>query len=297
MRPLTLPLAFAALTAAGGTSLHREDPRPFVILVHGRGLLGQDSAGLRREWKRDLDASLASVGLPSLSDDDVRMAWYADVLDAESDSGCAMASGGGTEALGLGAFTRGILASLTSGLPEQETRDARGLIGDLLYLVDPWKRCAAERRVGHTIEAATGENRPVIVVAYSLGSLVTYGYLSRPPNKKSGPLRFVTVGSPLGIREIRHLILEDQADRLALPAGVRSWVNIYDPDDPFSAPVGSGGEKADLRDQPTQARGNGDAHAVGRYLRDRSTGLALAQALCAAAKDRIGEPCVRLPAD
>lgn len=128
MRPLTLPLAFAALTAAGGTSLHREDPRPFVILVHGRGLLGQDSAGLRREWKRDLDASLASVGLPSLSDDDVRMAWYADVLDAESDSGCAMASGGGTEALGLGAFTRGILASLTSGLPEQETRDARGLI-------------------------------------------------------------------------------------------------------------------------------------------------------------------------
>ena len=265
--------------------------RPIIILVHGRGQLGHDTAALRREWKSDLDASLSTVGLEKLADADVRLAWYADILDPESDSGCANARD--TQSLGFGTFARDMLASMTSTIPEQDSRDARSIVGDLLFVVDPWTRCAAERRVGRVIEAAVAEHRPVVVVAYSLGSLVTYSYLkSLPPTvRHAADLRLITIGSPLGIREFRDIVFDNSSD-IILPGTVSSWVNVYDPDDLFAAPLA---DRSTSRVQDRVAtRSNSDAHSIGRYLRDRVTGVAVAQALCAAAKDQFGEACSRL---
>jgi hypothetical protein len=260
-------------------------PRPIVILVHGRGHLGQDTAALRREWKRDLDSSLTLVGMPRLADADVRLAWYADVLDPDSEGSCAVRAAS-DDSLGFGDVARGFLGFLANAVPADDSREIRGLMGDLLYALDPSKQCAAERRVGDAIEAAAREDRPVIVVAYSLGSLVTYGYLkSRAPDaKRTNGLRLVTLGSPLGVRAIREMIFGETGDTLRIPPTVSGWENVYDPNDFFSAPLEGVLYPHSIHDRPTHASEREDPHSLGRYLRDRATGAAVMRAICESAK-------------
>jgi pimeloyl-ACP methyl ester carboxylesterase len=300
MRFLLVPLFVGAVSMAASAHCigQRDEPRPLVILVHGRGQLGFDSAATRREWKRDLDSALALVGFPRLRDEDVKLAWYADVLDPESEAACTLARTDSTDVdeIGLASFARGFLATLTSAMSKSdETLGARGLLGDILFFIDRDTRCAAEQRVGALLAATATERRPVIVVAYSLGSLVTYGYLSaaREP-RLPADLRLITLGSPLGVREIRELLLESRSDTLPAPAGVKSWDNIYDPDDFFSAPLQGKVAFKGLRDRPTELTSDEGAHQISRYLRDRSIGVSIGRALCATQKHQLGGRCSSL---
>jgi len=298
MRLFVLPFC-ATLAIGGAVSGGAVDaaPRPLVVLVHGRGQLGQDTAALRREWKRDLDSSLALVGMPRLRDEDVRLAWYADVLDPESDSVCATATSRDPDSLSFGDLARGFLSFLANSVPKDESLEMRGLISDLLYVVDAQKRCAAERRIGSVIEAAVNEDRPVIVVAYSLGSLVTYGYLnSRPPNARAPrDLRLITLGSPLGVATVRQMVYGDNVNTLPMPRGVSEWENIYDPNDFISGPVegivvgtSAGRDAKAVRDHALQAAPLEEAHMIAHYLHDRATGTAVMNALCASATREYG---------
>src|SRR5215211_3007215 len=66
--------------------------RPIILLVHGRGMFGRDTAELRAQWQHALEAGARS-GTPSatgplLTDGDVRLVWYADVLDPMSSASC-----------------------------------------------------------------------------------------------------------------------------------------------------------------------------------------------------------------
>lgn len=278
---MRITFALVALVAfASGSVEPQSGAQPVVIIVHGRGHADGDSAALRRVWKRDLDSSLAIVGMPRLADADVRLAWYADVLDPESGSACETTSAA-TGSLGLDDFMRDFLSSLALALPREVSREARSVIGDLLYVADKSRRCAAERRVAGVIESAVADGRPVIVVAYSLGSVVAYGALhARIAKSQPAPdIRLITLGSPLGNAEIREL-LGQGADSLRAPAGVSSWENIYDPNDAFAAPLGPMVVGRAARDRVT-ASSAGDPHYIGRYLRDRATGLAVGRALCA----------------
>ena len=297
MRSVILPLALAALTLGAQTRCfaQRDSLRPVVMLVHGRGQFGYDSAALRREWKRDLDTALATVGLPRLRDEDVRLAWYADVLDPQSDLECGVTDDRGRNAMGLGSFARGILASLSSAIADSsEAIGARGLFGDILYFLDSGTRCAAQQRIAETFKAVAAERRPVIVVAYSLGSLVTYGHLRANGKDFPGDVRLITLGSPLGVRELRELLMDADTDSVLAPIRVRSWENIYDPDDFFAAPLSGKVAVKDLRDRRTESESDYAAHQLKRYSRDRATGLALGRALCAATRNQLAERCAGL---
>lgn len=284
-------LALLLMWAAGAGSFTSQSPHPIVIFVHGRGQLGQDTAQLRREWKRDLDSSLMLVGMPALRDDEVRLAWYADVLDPDSESSCAREAVS-SDSLGFGEVARGFLALLSTATPKDESRELRGVMGDLLYALDDSKRCAAERRVGGVIDAALLEHRPVVVVAYSLGSLVTYGYLRSWPADKKSTLRLVTVGSPLGLRVIRELVFGGASERLQLPQAVTTVENVYDLNDLLSAPLTGVLSGAHVRDDVTRASERDEPHNLTRYLRDPATGAAVMRAICGATNnDRAG--CVR----
>lgn len=294
-----IPVIVGVASLAGSTPVvsPREAPRPIVIFVHGRGQQGFDSAATRREWKRDLDSALAIVGFPHLNDADVRMAWYADILDPRSEETCALPGSANTDdALSLGLFARGFLGSLVNAMSESDTSFmARGLLGDMLFFLDRETRCAAERRIAGMLTAATQERRPVIVVAYSLGSLVTYGYLRHArADRLPSDLRLITLGSPIGVREIRDLVLESDTDSLVAPAGLKSWDNIYDPDDFFASPLQGKIALRELRDRATQLTSDGDGHHIQHYLRDRATGVAVALALCATMKSELGERCAAL---
>ena len=85
----------AALAFATTLALPTEDDRgrPVVILVHGRAMLDRDTAATRKMWLNALTAGGKSItALPLLSDRDVRVVWYADVLDPRSSAGCDYAS-------------------------------------------------------------------------------------------------------------------------------------------------------------------------------------------------------------
>lgn len=250
-----------------------EGPRPLVVLVHGRGQMGLDTAMLRREWMRELDTAAASVGLSPLRPEDVRLAWYADVLDPEATSPCNRRVDS-VEQLQLGDVTRLLFASLTSAIPEDESRGARSLLGELLYFMDGSVRCAATRRLDAVVRPALAAGRPVIILAYSMGAVVAHDYLLSLP-VKNATIHLVTAGSPLGMREFRELLFGVGAEGPRKPASVTSWTNVYDPDDPFSAPVVTDA----VIDRRVEKPYGGSAHYHGRYLRDPAMGRAILEAL------------------
>ena len=124
----------------------------------------------------------------------------------------------------------------------------------------------------------------MILIAYSLGSLVTHGYLRARATAEPLTLRLITLGSPLGFPAARELVFGETADTLRMPNGVSGWDNVYDPADILSAPLGSKLPGRDVHDYITTV-GSYDPHNFRRYLRDPRTGAALKRALCAFTAD------------
>jgi hypothetical protein len=243
--------------------------RPLILLVHGRGMFGRDTG-------------------PLFTDGDVRLVWYADVLDPMSSASCGretvarekrQSDGLADVVFGLS----GILAAV-AGDSTGANMEVRGLAGDLLYVGDPARRCAAEERLLTAVSQARAEHRPVIVVAHSLGSLVAYGALRSGSISADATIhRLVTLGSPLGAAELRELVFKDGVTGpVKLPTSVRSWVNIREPRDPIAVPL-SGADSTTLRDLVGSGSADGvDAHDMGGYLRDPMAGRAIAWAWCSA---------------
>jgi hypothetical protein len=284
---MRLSLFTAALVALVSACAVGQTPRPLVVLVHGRGHLDDDSAAVRRWWKRDLDTALTRAGFQPLRDEDVRLAWYADVLDPSRDAECAYAASD-PDSTGMGRLARDFISSLAGAMPSNgETRDLRLVLGDMLYAVDAERRCGAQRRVAAILDSAAAHQRPVILVAYSLGSLVSYGTLSRA-GTRARQVRLVTVGSPLGNEELRMLLGADA--RLTMPSGVLTWENVYDPNDAFAAPLHD--VVGTVNDVQLAASSDADPHEIGRYLRDRAMGAAVGRALCAFGAE-VARSCAR----
>lgn len=270
-----------ALLAFAVACVDAQPPRPLVVLVHGRGHLGDDTAALRRDWKRHLDTALTRAGAVALRDDDVRLAWYGDVMDPSLEVSCS--KGGGialsSDSLGVEAFARDFLGSLAAALPRDEARGARMLLGDMLYALDGSRRCAAEKRVRDVLGAAQQQRRPVVIVAYSLGALVTYGVLDDAGPLRNNRLALVTLGSPLGDGDIRAL-LGASPDSIRVPPGVERWENVYDRGDMFASPLAAAVRGVNDVELSTRGADAVEAHYVDRYLRDQATGEALLRALC-----------------
>lgn len=276
--------------------------RPVVLFVHGRGLQDGDTASLRRVWRDALDDGVAGVsGHRLLREDDLRLVWYAGTLAPDAEPACA---GGGTGASPREGWARDLASTLRTagtlmalaaewmGGPEGAALQA--LAGDLLYLGDERRRCGAEERLARALEEAAAEGRPVVLVAHSFGALVSYHHLrTRPPTAGPEIERWVTAGSLLGHPELRRLLLDERTG--SLPPRVGSWVNVYDPRDPFSAPlVGLGGaeDSAAVENRRTERPYEGDPHDPVRYLTDPATAGAVLEAWCRAARAR----SVRRPA-
>jgi hypothetical protein len=97
-------------------------------------------------------------------------------------------------------------------------------------------RLAAREEVANRIL----QHRPRIVIAHSLGTIVTYEALHAHP--ELGVELLLTLGSPLALpRAVFDRLLPRPADGLtgrlgARPEGVQRWVNIADPGDPVAIP-------------------------------------------------------------
>lgn len=100
---------------------------------------------------------------------------------------------------------------------------ARGLfVGELRqvrrYLLDPDLKTKADARVA---EMVTENCR--ILIGHSLGSVVAFEFLRQHPERRLNLL--ITLGSPLGLRTIRHLMPDPEFGAAeGVPANVGAWV-------------------------------------------------------------------------
>jgi hypothetical protein len=93
-------------------------------------------------------------------------------------------------------------------------------------------RSELRRRLLKELAGAAAQADKVVVVAHSMGTMVAYDVLRNCPEC---PLvdTLVTLGSPLGIREVQEELIAEGASDVDFPAAKLSrWINIYDPLDP-----------------------------------------------------------------
>jgi len=286
-RTLLLGAAVCAASLAGvaPVSAQADDARPLVLLVHGRGQLGRDSVYVRREAYHALQHGFRAIDADvSLREDDVRLVWYADLLDAHSLSSSIVACPASARGVASAAPDNGltVLASLAGFLVESAVGMAgdssqyelRSVAGDLRYLGDSDTRCAAESRVADALRQARVDGRPVILVSHSLGALVSWGALTRASAEQDSTIpeiaRWITMGSPLGSPEVRTLLFgQDRA--LVRPSRVRSWANVLGRDDPFAVRVSSDSSATSALYDVPSATTSDDPHLIASYLADPAT--------------------------
>ncbi len=95
VEPLMLPrlLSAAALVASLALPGQNDRGRPVILMLHGRGMLDRDSAELRKLWLNGLVSGGKTLTQQTIiADRDVRLVWYADVLDPRSSEACDYAA-------------------------------------------------------------------------------------------------------------------------------------------------------------------------------------------------------------
>ncbi|MFG2821683.1 hypothetical protein ACGFX4_19910 [Kitasatospora sp. NPDC048365] len=152
-----------------------------------------------------------------------------------------------------------------SGMLREQTirRLERVLVANLreveAYTTWPQRRNLVRERVAGVIR----QEAPVVVIAHSLGSYITYEALHASPDLQVELL--VTVGSPLRVPSLaRRLDPALRAGRGARPAGVKRWVNIADVGDVVAVPPKLG-EVFPVDADETCDNGLG-FHGIGGYL-------------------------------
>ena len=230
-----------------------------LVFIHGLSQEGKDIVQLQQQWETALQKGLLSAGLAWPAGVQVIFPFYGDRLDelvqelnaplvedvllrgAEQDSFepsfrgellYEMAMNAGISDAEIQAYYAGkpqeegpqnwewvqsILKALDETLPGEAAIDAftRNVY---IYLTNKIARKTIDDLVSSHLTAG-----PCVVVGHSLGSVVGYNVLSKTaPNFRVN--RYVTVGSPLGLKSIKR-----QLDTpLAMPPCTKAWYNAMD---------------------------------------------------------------------
>jgi pimeloyl-ACP methyl ester carboxylesterase len=288
-------LAALLLAAVAPVQAQSDRGRPVILLVHGRGMLGRDTAATRQLWFNGLrSGATLHTRAPVIEERDVRVVWYADVLDPASGEACdygrddprarrdAKTDPGIKQIASIAGGLFNLVSALTAD--KENGSELRALAADAQFLGDSRKRCASEARLSTAIDRARAEGRPVILVAHSLGSLVAYDYLSTRTD--TGVVqRFVTIGSMAGAPDLRRLLIGgDSTDDFAMPKSVKDWVNIRNERDALATALPIGRDT--LVVPPADEL---DPHEMIGYLRGAVTSREVLGAWCSALKPQ-GRP-------
>ncbi|WP_417849429.1 S8 family peptidase [Thalassoglobus sp.] len=99
------------------------------------------------------------------------------------------------------------------------------------YFFDPDVRRRIKKRLQRQIAKA---EQPYVLVSHSMGTIIAYDVLCEmTPQQRELVSLFVTLGSPLGIREIQDQLAEDGLP-IEVPSGIGCWHNFADRLDPVS---------------------------------------------------------------
>jgi hypothetical protein len=134
------------------------------------------------------------------------------------------------------------------------------------YLLDPELKTEVEARVAETV----GEECRILI-GHSLGSVVAFEFLRQHPERRLDQL--ITLGSPLGLRAIRHLMPDPEFGSEGVPGSVDAWVNLRDLRDPVACAGSLAGWWPGIREGIVDNQKS--AHSAERYLSKKETGDAV----------------------
>lgn len=164
----------------------------------------EDLTAFRLELKADLEEEFGDVG-PEFS------AWIDEFLAAEPDASAKPAPADSTlEALPTRWLRTRALRRMTKRFFKDVYR---------YFFVAGAEEIRA--RVRAQLEDLDG---PIAVVAHSLGSIIAYDVLNGMSAGEKKVKALVTVGSPLGVREVQDHLVQPQR----VPPVVESWTNLAD---------------------------------------------------------------------
>ncbi|MFD6329461.1 serine peptidase [Streptomyces niveus] len=275
-----------------------------IVVVHGvrnykKGLTQEEAATkLAGRWQEYLAAGYKDGGLDHLKVPAITAAYYAHTLrNAEGQGavdGLDQLSPAQQQALGewlrvVGMPTDPAEGQSWGGMPVRQAIDLvarrRGLPARLLgriavalmpevysYLASPDRRRRAREEVARTIEHSGAK----VVVAHSLGSVVTYEALHAHPGL--GVEVLVTVGSPLGVPGAVFDMLDpapDTSGNGTRPPGIRHWANIAEAGDLVALPRRLG-DRFPVDSHHEAHMSTVDFHTLDTYLASGLTASALA---------------------
>ncbi|WP_299770850.1 alpha/beta hydrolase [uncultured Tateyamaria sp.] len=257
-RRTALSTAIAAFaTAKGSAGFGQTSPR--LLFVHGRAQGGRDAQEIRNEWVAAFQEGARAAGVAPPSNVDVRLPFYGDELDRltrefsvplaseittkgnkaqddfltfQEEIANEMRRGAGIEDDQVDElygdnprekgpqnweWVQAIIAALDKHAGSLSTDAIELFLRDVFLYIS----YTSVQNSINAIVTAQMSSQPTVVVAHSLGTVVTYNILSQGA-VYDVPL-FVTLGSPLGIRAIRR-----KFSPIRHPASVDTWVNAMD---------------------------------------------------------------------
>jgi pimeloyl-ACP methyl ester carboxylesterase len=249
-------VAIAASTARGLA----DDPPQDLLFIHGRGQGASDPTVLQSQWMDILRRGAQTLGRTVPSTVSVGFPFYGKVLDELANAAnlpltADIQTRGAAPDNGLLAFQDQVAEDIRArtGITDQEILDELGPQpqehGPLNWAWVLAILRAIDKHAGGLSQTAIEEftrdvylyvtragvrdaidaivrtkltERPTVVVAHSLGSVVAYNVLRTDPRNLNIPL-LVTVGCPLGIRAIRNQLIP-----LKFPKPIHTWYNAFD---------------------------------------------------------------------
>ena len=232
-----------------------------LLLVHGIAQGGKNPSDLQNTWTETLQSGYKAAGIPYPSSLVVDFPYYGDALDARvARSKLPMPKDitpkGDAAASPYEEFLRSSLSEMqaNAGISDDEVAAEAGPIPATEKGIQNWRLTQAVARLidkrftdfaSHTIDdflrdvylyisdrntmreinaivAAKLTDEPTVVVGHSLGTVVAYKVLLEQ-RAKLKLRRYITVGSPLGIRTI-----SSQLGVLQYPLADLIWYNAYD---------------------------------------------------------------------
>jgi len=287
-----------------------------LIFIHGRSQHGKVASALQAQWEAALLSGLTSAGLASPQGVEVAFPFYGDLLDdlvrqVNAPLMTDVITRGATPNSAELQFQSEMLRELADGAGLTEAEISRHLTGHahergplnwewvhaLLQALDrtPLGAGAIDRftrdvfvyltyravrdRIDEVV-SSTLTPEPSLVVAHSLGTIVGYNVLKNAGPDIRVPL-FVTLGSPLGIRAIKHRLERP----LAMPPCVSRWYNALDerdvvalyPLDSLHFPIAP-----PIENNSSAQNSDSDRHGIDGYLSDRKVAQTIFRALVSA---------------
>ena len=229
-----------------------------ILYVHGIGKHPPEE-----DLKRDWDLALFGRDMGART----QMAYWADILhgketavrtktvsaDRNLNVKLLLESAGvSAESEDVQSLARGLMRAMGIDTPETRTKAtwlppflrkplARAFLEALVkdtaaYFFKPKIRKQIRQRLLNLIPPA---GKPVIIVAHSQGTIITLEVLAELAKASTVKvIQLITIGSPLGIREVQDFLSCD----LQVPRGVEAWNNFADVLDPVALDKGLGND-------------------------------------------------------